>query len=121
MPFLTPDEREQVGSAYGINTARLCDLKQRYDPDDVFTSAMPSPGFQPHQRWDNANRFDGRMVFVPEGQHDSSQTGTKCLVPGKALRPSRRICLASRARRRTPPRHPTPPRRRPSSSVKMEE
>jgi hypothetical protein len=22
---------------------------------------------------DNANRFDGRMVFVPEGRHDSSQ------------------------------------------------
>ncbi len=31
------------------------------------------PGLQPHKRQDNARRFDGRMVFVPEGQHDRSQ------------------------------------------------
>jgi hypothetical protein len=41
--FLTQDDRQQLGSAYGINTARLCDLKRRYDPDDVFTSAIPLP------------------------------------------------------------------------------
>jgi hypothetical protein len=41
--LLTQDDREQFGSAYGINTARLCGLKRRYDPDDVFTSAIPLP------------------------------------------------------------------------------
>jgi FAD binding domain/Berberine and berberine like len=41
--FLTQDDCEQLGSAYGINTARLRDLKRRYDPDEVFTSAIPLP------------------------------------------------------------------------------
>ena len=41
--FLTQDDREQLGSADGINTARLCGLKRRYDPDDVFASAIPLP------------------------------------------------------------------------------
>jgi hypothetical protein len=31
------------------------------------------PRVSTHKRRDNARRFDGRMAFVPEGQHDRSQ------------------------------------------------
>jgi hypothetical protein len=41
--FLTQDDREQLGSAYGSNAGRLRDLKQHYDPDGLFTSAIPLP------------------------------------------------------------------------------
>ena len=41
--FLVPDDREQVAEAYGGNAARLRVLKRRFDPDGVFTSAIPLP------------------------------------------------------------------------------
>jgi hypothetical protein len=41
--FLVPDDREQVAVAYGGNAARLRVLKRRFDPDGVFTSAIPLP------------------------------------------------------------------------------
>jgi hypothetical protein len=41
--FLKPHDREQVKDAYGSNGARLKSLKRRFDPDGVFTSAIPLP------------------------------------------------------------------------------
>lgn len=34
--FLTEDEAERVGAAYGLNHGRLRELKQRFDPDNLF-------------------------------------------------------------------------------------
>jgi hypothetical protein len=34
--FLTPDDHEQVKSAYGNNARRLRDLKRKFDPDNIF-------------------------------------------------------------------------------------
>jgi hypothetical protein len=42
--FLTPRDREQTRDAYGANGALLTTLKRRFDPDGVFTSAIPLPG-----------------------------------------------------------------------------
>jgi FAD/FMN-containing dehydrogenase len=41
--YLTQSEREQVAHAYGGNGDRLKTLKRQYDPDNVFTSAVPLP------------------------------------------------------------------------------
>jgi FAD/FMN-containing dehydrogenase len=41
--LLGPDNREQAAGAYGGNAARLRVLKRRFDPDGVFTSAIPLP------------------------------------------------------------------------------
>jgi hypothetical protein len=38
--LLAPDAYEQIDSAYGRNALRLRRLKQRFDPDGVFSSAM---------------------------------------------------------------------------------
>jgi Berberine and berberine like len=40
--FLTTDDREQLGSAYGNNIARLQEVKRRFDPYGFF-SATPLP------------------------------------------------------------------------------
>jgi FAD/FMN-containing dehydrogenase len=47
--LLGPDDRDQIALAYGANTARLKDLKRRFDPDSVF-SATPLPGSSPRER-----------------------------------------------------------------------
>jgi FAD/FMN-containing dehydrogenase len=41
--LLGPDDREQAMGAYGGNAARLTTLKRRFDPDGVFSSAIPLP------------------------------------------------------------------------------
>ena len=41
--LLGPDDREQAAGAYGDNAARLRVLKRRFDPDGVFSSAIPLP------------------------------------------------------------------------------
>jgi FAD/FMN-containing dehydrogenase len=41
--FLTADEHQQVNAAYGNNAGRLREVKRRFDPDNVFSSAIPLP------------------------------------------------------------------------------
>jgi FAD/FMN-containing dehydrogenase len=41
--FLAPDDHEQIASAYGNNARRLRDMKRKFDPDNVFSSAIPLP------------------------------------------------------------------------------
>ncbi len=41
--LLAPDQHEQIAQAYGANAERLRELKQRYDPNGVFSSAIPLP------------------------------------------------------------------------------
>ena len=41
--FLTREDHEQIGSAYGNNGRRLGDLKRQFDPENVFSSATPLP------------------------------------------------------------------------------
>ena len=41
--LLGPDNREQAAGAYGGNVAGLRAIKRRFDPDDVFASAIPLP------------------------------------------------------------------------------
>jgi len=38
--LLGPAERDQVAFAYGGNAARLGEVKQQFDPDDIFSSAV---------------------------------------------------------------------------------
>jgi FAD/FMN-containing dehydrogenase len=41
--FLTGDEPDRVAKSYGPNAERLIATKRRYDPDNVFRSAIPLP------------------------------------------------------------------------------
>ena len=41
--FLTRDDHEQIGSAYGNNARRLSALKRQFDPDNIFSSTTPLP------------------------------------------------------------------------------
>lgn len=41
--FLTPDDRDQIDAAYGNNAVRLRELKRKFDPENVFSSAIPLP------------------------------------------------------------------------------
>lgn len=41
--FLAADDRERAELSYGQNARRLIKAKRRYDPDNVFRSAMPLP------------------------------------------------------------------------------
>jgi FAD/FMN-containing dehydrogenase len=41
--FLGPDCHDQIADAYGDNARRLCEVKQKYDPDNDFSSAIPLP------------------------------------------------------------------------------
>jgi FAD/FMN-containing dehydrogenase len=41
--LLAPHDREQARHAYGSNGVRLTALKRRFDPDGVFSSAIPLP------------------------------------------------------------------------------
>jgi FAD/FMN-containing dehydrogenase len=41
--LLGPDHRDQIELAYGGNVSRLLEIKQRFDPDNVFSSAIPLP------------------------------------------------------------------------------
>lgn len=42
--LLGPDDHDQIDLAYGSNTARLQDVKRRFDPNALFTSAISLPG-----------------------------------------------------------------------------
>jgi FAD/FMN-containing dehydrogenase len=42
--FLGPDDKEQISSAYGNNARRLREIKQKFDPENVFSSAIPLAG-----------------------------------------------------------------------------
>ena len=41
--FLTGDDAERVGKSYGPNADRLIAAKRLYDPDNLFSSAIPLP------------------------------------------------------------------------------
>jgi hypothetical protein len=41
--LLSPDAREQISGAYGENGPRLREVKVRYDPGNIFSSAIPLP------------------------------------------------------------------------------
>jgi FAD/FMN-containing dehydrogenase len=43
--LLVADDHDQVAHAYGDNAARLRELKQQFDPANVFSSATPLPEF----------------------------------------------------------------------------
>ena len=41
--FLADDDADRVAKSYGRNAGRLIGAKRHYDPDNVFSSAIPLP------------------------------------------------------------------------------
>jgi hypothetical protein len=41
--LLRPTQRDRIQSSYGENASRLLAAKKKYDPDDIFRSAIPLP------------------------------------------------------------------------------
>ena len=41
--LLAPNAHEQIDGAYGANGRRLREIKRRFDPDNLFSSAIPLP------------------------------------------------------------------------------
>ena len=41
--LLAPNAHEQNDEAYGANGRRLREIKRRFDPDNLFSSAIPLP------------------------------------------------------------------------------
>src|SRR5262249_30933614 len=39
--LLDPNEHDEIANAFGCNITRLRELKRRFDPDNVFSSAIP--------------------------------------------------------------------------------
>jgi FAD/FMN-containing dehydrogenase len=40
---LGPDARDQIAAAYGANGPRLLELKKKFDPENIFSAAIPLP------------------------------------------------------------------------------
>jgi FAD/FMN-containing dehydrogenase len=41
--MMGPEAHDQIPYAYGSNLQRVQSLKKRFDPDGIFTSAIPLP------------------------------------------------------------------------------
>ena len=48
--FLASGEAERAAKSYGPNAERLLNAKRHYDPDNIFSSAIPLPPLPPHHR-----------------------------------------------------------------------
>lgn len=44
--FMTADESDRIAAAYGLNYARLAEIKQRYDPENIFHLNQNIGGFK---------------------------------------------------------------------------